>query len=79
MVYDGKTRGVARGGPGVPMTPLCKPCFKQTTFTTGGKNEMKIWRETSFWQSVNAPLKNTGYAPGENKPPKLKRSIARLL
>ena len=24
--------GEARGGPGVPVTPLCKPCFKQTTY-----------------------------------------------
>ena len=24
--------GVARGGPGVPVTPLCKPSCKQTTY-----------------------------------------------
>ena len=28
----GLRRGVARGGPGVPVTPLGRPSFEQTTY-----------------------------------------------
>ena len=52
--------GVARGGPGVPVTPppLCKPSCKQTTYNI----QVTIWWVPSVWVSVTPPLKNPGYA-----------------
>ena len=58
--YVYKSIGVARGGPGVPVTPLCKPSCKQTTYNI----QVTIWWVPSVWVSVTPPppLKNPGYA-----------------
>ena len=54
-----RTKGVARGwGPGVPVTPFCKPFCKQATYNI----QVIIWWVTSVWVSVTPPLKNHGYA-----------------
>ena len=56
-----KLKGVARGGgggPGVPVTPLCKPFFTQTTYSI----QVAKTRVPSVWHSVTPPLKIPGYA-----------------
>ena len=54
-----RVKGVARGGPGVPVTPLCKPFFKQTTYNIPWQKR----HDNIVWPSVTPPLKNPGYAP----------------
>jgi len=57
-------RGVARWGVlGARDSPFASHVLRKQ-LTTGGKNDMKIWGETSFWHRVTLSLKNPGYAPG---------------
>ena len=53
-------QGRSEGGPGVPVTPPCKPFFKQ--------NYNIPWRkrhDDNVWHSVTSPLKHPGYAPAK--------------
>ena len=45
--YKGvQTKGVARGGPGVPVTPLCKPFLRKQPIIFRGENAMTIMFDT---------------------------------
>ena len=67
-----KVRSVARGRGvmGYLWPPFVSHVLSKQP-TTGGTNDMKIWRVTSFWHRVThppppPPLKNPGYAPGQS-------------
>ena len=63
--------GVAKGAPGVPVTPLSQALFNQTTYNRWRKCHddilaiVTIWWVLSLSHSVTPPptLKNPGYAP----------------
>ena len=52
-------KGVARGGgPGVPVTPLCKPFFKQTTYNIPWRkrHDDNVWHSvTPLWKILVTP------------------------
>ena len=64
------TRGVARGGPRVPVTPPFGSFFKQTTYNRWRKQHDNLV-STLILTHCDPPLKNPGYAPGNYGPAEL--------
>ena len=58
-----RVQGRSLGSPRVPVTPLCKPFCKQTTYNRWRKRHNNP-ASTVILAQCDSPLKNPGYAPG---------------